>query len=98
MSYLVRLKQLDVEKKSQHTPETVLTKPPKAPFVSYGSTVQGPYENISANDPAATSWRWVLHYQDRDPVELHTTPESTLAEVLRDFPDAIAAIPIAAEV
>lgn len=42
----------------------------------------------------ATSWAWLLHYPDREPVELFTSPESTLAEVLRDFPEAIAAEPI----
>lgn len=37
-AYLARLKQLEKEKISSYTPETVLTKPPKAPFVSFGGT------------------------------------------------------------
>lgn len=46
----------------------------------------------AAND--STSWAWLLHYPDREPLEVFTTPESRLAEVLRDFPDAIAAEPL----
>ncbi len=44
----------------------------------------------------ATAWAWLLHYPDRELVELFTSPESTLAEVLRDFPEAIAAEPLPA--
>ncbi|HUW37488.1 MAG TPA: hypothetical protein VMV91_09150 [Rhodocyclaceae bacterium] len=45
-----------------------------------------------AND--STSWGWVMHFPDREPVEIYTSPESSMAEVLRDFPDAVAAEPI----
>lgn len=55
MSYLSRLKQLSGDQNFTHSPSDEPTKPPKAPFVSSGSTVQGAYENISANDPAADS-------------------------------------------
>ncbi len=47
MSYLARLKRLIEQEKFTHSPETVLTEPPKAPSVSFGSTVQGRNENIS---------------------------------------------------
>ena len=47
-----------------------------------------------AND--STSWGWLLHYPDREPVEIYTSPESTLAEVLRDFPEAMLAQPLPA--
>jgi len=43
---------------------------------------------------AITSWGWLLHFPDRDPVQVFTSPESPHALVLRDFPDAIAAEPV----
>jgi hypothetical protein len=52
-TYLDRLKQLDDENYSRHSPDMELTKPPKAPFVSFGSTGTGHIEKIyseSAND------------------------------------------------
>jgi hypothetical protein len=55
MSYLSRLKQLAGDQNFTHSPPDELTKPPKAPFVSSVSTVQGAYENISANDSAVES-------------------------------------------
>jgi hypothetical protein len=55
MSYLSRLKQLSGDQNFTHSPSDEPTKPPKAPFVSSGSTVQGAYENISANDSAVES-------------------------------------------
>lgn len=42
----------------------------------------------------STSWGWLLHYPDRDPLEVYSSPESTLAQVLHDFPGADAAEPI----
>lgn len=42
----------------------------------------------------ATSWGWRVTYPNRDPVEVYSLPESTHAEMLRDFPGAIAAEPI----
>lgn len=102
MSYLARLKQLEDEKISRDAPDIDLPKPPKAPFVSFGGTGRGHMEKeiIDAKSAAtlgpsesATAWRWLLHYPDHD-VEVCTLPESTLAELLCDFPGAIAAEPI----
>lgn len=102
MSYLARLKQLEDEKISHHAPDSELPKPPKAPFVSFGGAGTGHIEkkiidaeSIATPGPgeSATAWRWLLHYPDHD-VEVSTSPESTLAELLRDFPGAIAAEPI----
>ncbi|OGS81397.1 MAG: hypothetical protein A2Z94_04365 [Gallionellales bacterium GWA2_55_18] len=102
MSYLARLKQLEDEKISQHSPDIDLPKPPKAPFVSFGGTGTGHIEKkiidveiiaTPASGESATAWRWLLHYPGHD-VEVSTMPESTCAEMLRDFPGAIAAEPI----
>lgn len=51
MSYLARLKQLDDDKFSHHTPDIDLPKPPKPPFDSFGSTDMGLYaKKMSDND------------------------------------------------
>lgn len=110
MSYLAKLKLLEGEKNSLYTPDTVPTKPTEPPFGSFGSTHPAHIEkkiidvmqdtvdiNISKNcdvHSAGTSWRWLLHYPEHD-VEVTTTPESTLSELLRDFPGAISADPVA---
>lgn len=61
---------------------------------SENTAQQAPQKAVEAVAQITTSWRWLLHYQDHD-VELSTSPESTLAEVLLDFPGVIAAEPIA---
>lgn len=40
-----------------------------------------------------TAFRWLLHFTDRDPLEVTSIPEATHAEILAEYPDAIAAVP-----
>ncbi|MBK7813135.1 MAG: hypothetical protein IPJ52_01900 [Rhodocyclaceae bacterium] len=40
----------------------------------------------------ASTW-WLLHYPDRDPLEVACCPEATHAEILERHPDAVAAEP-----
>ncbi len=49
-------------------------------------------------DPAAhiTSACWLLHYPDRDPVQLVSHPPASLAQILQQHPEALAAEPLAA--
>jgi hypothetical protein len=44
---------------------------------------------ISAPDTASASRWWVIHYPDRDPLELAFYPEATYAEILEWHPDAL---------
>lgn len=53
-SYLDKLKQLDDEKFYRHTPDIELTKPPKAPYVSFGSTSTGHIEKIFTESESST--------------------------------------------
>lgn len=46
---------------------------------------------VGAGD-TASPW-WLLHYPDRDPVEVACCPEATHADILERHPDAIAAEP-----
>lgn len=52
-----------------------------------------PPANFGAGDTATASRWWLIHYPDRDPVEVVCCPEATHAEMLERHPDAIAAEP-----
>ncbi len=43
---------------------------------------------------AGVSWRWLIHFPDRNPLEVAFSPEASHAEVLDCYPDALAAEPI----
>lgn len=48
---------------------------------------------VGADNTAATSRWWLIHYADRDPVEVACCPEATHAEILERHPDAVEAEP-----
>lgn len=48
---------------------------------------------VGAGDTAAASRWWLIHYPDRDPVEVACWPEATHADILERHPDAVAAEP-----
>jgi len=52
-----------------------------------------PPAKVGAGDTATASRWWLIHYPDRDPVELACCPEATHAEILERHPDAVAAEP-----
>lgn len=43
---------------------------------------------------AVTSWGWLLHFADREPLEVYCNPDATHAGILERYPDALAAEPI----
>lgn len=43
---------------------------------------------------AVTSWGWLLHFADREPLEVYCNPDATHAEILERYSDALAAEPI----
>jgi hypothetical protein len=102
MSYLGLLKQLEAAEIFTHAPETELTKPTQPGFVSCVSSIQGGIEKINAENDApeitpeipltASRW-WLIHYPDRDPLEVTCCPDATHAEILEQYPDAVAAEP-----
>jgi hypothetical protein len=93
--YLDMLKQLD-EKFSLHTPESELTKPPKAPFVSFGGTGTWQIEKIIIDKDALAesvmnggiAWMWQIILSHKALV-VTTTPASTMAEMDAMYPGAI---------
>ncbi len=48
---------------------------------------------VGAGDTATASRWWLIHYPDRDPVEVACCPEATHADILERHPDAVAAEP-----
>jgi hypothetical protein len=50
---------------------------------------------VGAGDTATASRWWLIHYPDRDPLEVACCPEATHAETLERHPDAVAAEPFA---
>jgi hypothetical protein len=48
---------------------------------------------VGAGDTATGSRWWLIHYPDRDPVEVACCPEATHGEILEWHPDAVAAEP-----
>lgn len=52
-----------------------------------------PPAKVGAGDTATASRWWLIHYPDRDPVEVACCPEATHADILERHPDAIAAEP-----
>lgn len=47
-----------------------------------------------ATTPATRSSAWVLHYPDREPLEVWFSPAADHAEALSTYPDAVAAEPL----
>lgn len=43
---------------------------------------------------AVSSWRWLLHFADREPLEIYCKPEASHAAILERYPDALAAEPL----
>lgn len=87
MSYLDRLKQ----KISEDAPEAGATKVSKGAFVPFVATPVAPLRQIP---PPDISRGWLVKYPDGGMVEVYILPEPTRADVLRDYPGAIAAEPI----
>ena len=48
---------------------------------------------VGVGDTATVSRWWLIHYLDRDPVEVACCTEATLADILEQHPDAVAAEP-----
>ena len=52
-----------------------------------------PPAKVSPGDTATASRWWLIHYRDRDPLEVACCPEATHADILERHPDAVAAEP-----
>jgi hypothetical protein len=42
----------------------------------------------------ATSYRWLIHFAEREPLEVFTHPDANFSRMLREYPDCVAAEPL----
>ena len=54
--------------------------------------VANPTDSKTAD--AVTSWGWLLHFADREPLEIYCSPQAGHAAILERYPDALAAEPL----
>ena len=100
MSYLARLKQLESGEIFHNTPKPEPTKPTKPPFDGFVGSIPGANENIyiekglAETDSTTAHGRWLVHFADREPVEVYCNPDADLANIMQTYPDALAAEPI----
>ena len=52
-------------------------------------------EKTAPSETLARHWKWIIHFTDHEPLTSTFSPEATHAEVLAQFPDAVAAEPVA---
>lgn len=92
MNYLARLQ----EKNEQKCPDGELHKLQKD-FTQFLQLPHGTKKTVfldaTVGDTATASRWWLLHFADRDPVEVACSPVATHAEILASYPDALAAEP-----
>lgn len=103
MSLLSRLREKQVGKVATATPATFATQAGSVRrtvasvagvTVAKFSPVQSASPaKVSPGNTATTSRWWLIHYPDRDSVEVACCPEATHAEILERHPDAVAAEP-----
>ena len=105
MSLLSNLREKRAERFATATPATIatLSKERGRTVASVATvTVAKPTEGqpappspVGAGDtPSITSWGWLIHYADREPVECYICPVVTYAELMQLRPDAIGAEPL----
>ena len=93
--FLTRLRQKNAEK---NTPSPNCINPVKdfTQFVQFAPSAKkddfSEVEKVRAGDPA-TAFRWLIHYVDREPLHVSCSPPATHAEILKRYPDAVAAEP-----
>jgi len=88
--YLSRLR----EKTQMKTPMEGTAKTAKTNLCSFCSS---PLAHKSLISSATTSYRWLIHFADRNPLEVAFSPAASHAEVLDAYPDALAVEPLEGE-
>ena len=105
MSLLSRLREKQGGKVATATPATFATQAggerrtvASVATVTVAKSPQGQTASpakVGAGDTATVSRWWLLHYPDRDSVEVACCPEATHADILERHPEAVAAEPFA---
>jgi hypothetical protein len=100
MNYLERLKGMD----EKYSPMEATAKTEKIDLRGFCSSpieqkrsIPAEAEPAGENTPSGVSWRWLVHFSDRNPLEVAFSPELTHGEVLNFYPAALAAEPMREE-
>jgi hypothetical protein len=46
---------------------------------------------------AVTSYRWLVHFANREPLEVFTHPDADFKRMMAEYPDCVAAEPLGGE-
>lgn len=101
MGYLDRLKGMNSGKvptmgtaKTAISPPSPLQELQKAPSYSFCSSHGARFQKMTPiSDSGITCRWWLIHYPNREPVEVASFPPATHADILERHPEAIAAEP-----
>lgn len=95
MSLLSKLRKAREERLATAIPAISATQPKgQATTVARIATVAVANPTDGKTADAVTSWGWLLHFADREPLEVYCNPDATHAGILERYPDALAAEPI----
>lgn len=91
-AYLARLKQID-NNNFINTPYTEPTEPTKGAFDGFDGSPMAHIVKNNGDSEVISNW-WLIHFTDRDPVQVAMWPPCNHAGALASYPKAIAAEPI----
>jgi hypothetical protein len=67
--------------------------PEPAPMLVCTSVTPVTAQNSNAED-VATYWHWLVHFENREPLEVYFNPDASFDKVMANYPDALAAEPL----
>lgn len=96
MSLLSSLRKAREERLATATPAIAATQPQRkvAATVARISTVPLAHSNDEKSADGVTSWGWLLHFDDRESLEIYCHPDATRTSVLKRHPGAVSVEPI----
>jgi len=95
MSLLSKLRKAREERLATAIPAIAATQPKgQAATVARIATVAVANPTDAKTVDGVTSWGWLMHFADREPLEVYCNPDATHAGILERYPDALAAEPI----
>ena len=95
-SYLARLKNIDADNLA-NTPFTEPTEPTKGAFDGFVGSPMGHILKNNSEIELTSIW-WLLHFVDREPMQVTIKPPCDQRIALSSHPDAIAAEPLASPI
>ena len=95
INYLDRLKKIDGDN-FNIIPHTQPTKPTEPPFDGFDGSDKGHIEKNNSKE-VISNW-WLIHFIDREPLQVAIWPPCNHAKVIESYPNAVAAEPISSPI